>query len=66
MRYLCGLGEDEFGVFHQTLQRHSNVDDFGPLVFFTVVCNKLSIPGVENDETYIKQQGKLGLKKSWK
>lgn len=50
--YLCGLSEDEFRVFDQTLQRHSHIDDLCSLVFPTVVRYKLPIPGVEDDETW--------------
>lgn len=49
---LCGLSEDEFRVFNQTLQWHSHVDDLCPLVFSAVVRHELAIPGVEDDETW--------------
>lgn len=48
---LCGLSEDEFRVFNQTLKRHRHVNDLCPLVLPTVVCYKSSIPGIEDDET---------------
>lgn len=53
--YLCGLSEDEFRVFHQTLQRHSHINDLCPLVFSTVVRHKLAVPGVEDDETWFNE-----------
>ena len=49
--YLCGFSEDEFRVFHQTLQWHTHIDDLCPLVFSAVVRHKLAVPGVEDDET---------------
>lgn len=54
--YLCGLGEDEFRVLHQTLQWHSHVDDLCPLVFSTVVGHKLAVPGVEDDEAWVDEE----------
>lgn len=50
--YLCGLGEDELGVFYQTLQRHRHIDDLCPLVLSTVVRHELAVPGVEDDEAW--------------
>ena len=53
--YLCGLSEDEFRVFNQTLQRHSHVNDLCPLVFSTVVGHKLAVPGVEDDKAWFDE-----------
>lgn len=50
--YLCGLGEDELRVFHQTLQRHRHINDLRPLVLPTVVRHELAVPGVEDDEAW--------------
>lgn len=49
--YLCGLSEDEFRVFNQTLKRDRHVNDLCPLMLPTVVRDKFSIPGVEDDKT---------------
>lgn len=54
LSYLCGLGEDEFRVFYQTLQRHRHINHLCPLVPSAVVRHKFAVPGVEDDEAWFK------------
>lgn len=49
--HLRGLSENEFGVLDQALQGHSDIDDLCLLLLLAGVWNKLSIPGVEDDQT---------------
>lgn len=49
--HLRGLGEDEFGVFDQALQRHSDVNHPGFVLLLAGVRHKLSIPGVQDNQT---------------
>lgn len=49
---LRGLSEDEFGVFDQTLQRHSDIDDLCFLLFLAGFWDKLPIPGIQDDQSW--------------
>lgn len=50
--YLRGFCENELRVLHQALQRHRDINDPCPFVFTAVVCHKLAIPGIEDDQTW--------------
>lgn len=64
--HLCGLSEDEFRVFHQTLQWHSHVNDLCPLVPSAVVRHKLAVPGVEDDEPWLNEAAARIVRINWK
>lgn len=48
--HLRGLGEDELGVLHQTLQGHGHVDHLHLLTLLALVIDKFPVPGVDDDE----------------
>ena len=50
-RYLEVSVRMSFGVLHQALQGHSNVDDLCLFVLPAVIGHKLPIPGVEDNQT---------------
>lgn len=50
--HLRGLGEDEFGVLDQTLQRHSDVNDLCFLLLLAGVWDELAVPGIQDDQSW--------------
>lgn len=49
--HLRRLGDDELGVFDQALQWHSDVNHLGFVLLLAGVGHKLSIPGVQDNQT---------------